>query len=1237
MKINSSTQTISFLSGGGEMGDLIRQKDWSKTPVGNPETWSQSLRTTLSIILNSKFPMFLFWGPELICFYNDAYRPSLGNGGKHPAILGSRAEDFWQEIWKDIKPLIDTILLGGEAAWSEDQLLPIYRNNQMEDVYWTFSYSPVNDETGKPGGVFVTCVETTKQVVALKDLKEREEQLKFTIKAVDLGTWDLNPKTNRFIYNEQLRNWFGLAPEYETEAPTVINRIIEKDRQKTIDAMTAAMASGSDGIYEIEHTVINAFDGKQSVILAKGKALFDENGVAYRFSGTAQDITEQVVARKELEESEEQLRFALEGGNLGYFDSFPQTGEFNWSVKAKEFFDLTPDAEVNIDVYKKLVHPDDFEQAQSVLIKALQNVNSDLYENEFRTAHENPKWLRITGKIKRDGNNVPVRTTGIIQDVTDKKLVDKSLLETEYRFRNMVHTSPFLISILKGEKFIVDIANDAIIEVWGKGKNVIGKPFLEVLPEIVEQGFEELLNHVYQTGIPFKADDMPVYLTKNGVSALSYFNFVYQAQRDINGKIESIAILATDVTKQVELNQKLQESEKVLRHTKEQLELTFANVPAAIFLYGNDKKILFANQKAANMLNYDSVEEILMFKDFDSLMQKTEETFFIANENNEPFTRNSLPTANTLKSGKLSEMVSSMQKKTGGLKTWYINKSSPIFDDDGNVSMILTTSTDITIQKIAEETIRDSENRFRLLSDNAPMWVWITDLEVNVLYANHELLNYIGINDYTEFTGKVWQQVVHPDDVTIVMESFQKSIVQQGIFDYEARIKNAKSGIYEWFYLKGIPRYENEEFIGFMGTGLNIHTQKTFSQTLESEVEERTAELKIVNNILFERNDKLTQSESFNRNLTELSLNIVYIHDLQENKIIFLNQAGLKLIGTTWEKIKGIGDKAQPLIIHPDDMVSVFETIEKVKKSINNEVFEHEYRIKNAEGNWSPILARDIAFKRNENKEVTQLLGIAIDITEIKKAKNILEQKNNELEKMNKELESFAYVSSHDLQEPLRKIQAFSSRLMEKENDNLSETGKDYLRRMRLAGERMQQLIQDLLAYSRTKISDRKFEKTALQNIFSDVIDDLKDEFSQKNGSVVLENVCELNIIPFQFRQLIYNLFSNSLKFAKNDVPPIIKIKCETIKGDSLNNPKISSDIYYCHISISDNGIGFDTSHKDKIFEIFQRLHGREEYMGTGIGLAIVKKIVENHNGVVNATGKPNEGATFDIYIPVEK
>jgi len=169
-----------YLQGGGEMGELTRAYNWSGTIIGAPDTWSQSLLTTVSIILSSRFPMFLWWGPDLIQFYNDAYRPSLGNNGKHPHALGQRGEDCWQEIWPVIKPLIDQVLNTGEPTWSEDQLIPIYRNNRLEDVYWTFGYSAVIDETGKPAGVLVICNETTDKVNSYNALKEAKQQLEIS-------------------------------------------------------------------------------------------------------------------------------------------------------------------------------------------------------------------------------------------------------------------------------------------------------------------------------------------------------------------------------------------------------------------------------------------------------------------------------------------------------------------------------------------------------------------------------------------------------------------------------------------------------------------------------------------------------------------------------------------------------------------------------------------------------------------------------------------------------------------------------------------------------------------------------------------------------------------------------------------------------------------------------------------------------------------------------------------------
>lgn len=251
------------------------------------------------------------------------------------------------------------------------------------------------------------------------------------------------------------------------------------------------------------------------------------------------------------------------------------------------------------------------------------------------------------------------------------------------------------------------------------------------------------------------------------------------------------------------------------------------------------------------------------------------------------------------------------------------------------------------------------------------------------------------------------------------------------------------------------------------------------------------------------------------------------------------------------------------------------------------------------------------------------------------KAKELFEI-NKELEKINKDLTTLMFVSSHDLQEPLRKIQNFISVLLKEEKEKLSEDGKRHLEKTYETAKRMQKIIEDLLAFFRTKNTERTFEKTDLNTILDEVIKDFEEIIEEKKAIIKVDKLCELNIIRFQFRQLIHNLISNAFKFSSPERPPHITIKSEIIPGSKLNNKHLSSDIKYCHLIISDNGIGFDPQYKDRIFELFQRLNAYSEYKGTGIGLAICKRIVENHKGIITATSKVNKGSQFDIYIPAE-
>lgn len=236
----------------------------------------------------------------------------------------------------------------------------------------------------------------------------------------------------------------------------------------------------------------------------------------------------------------------------------------------------------------------------------------------------------------------------------------------------------------------------------------------------------------------------------------------------------------------------------------------------------------------------------------------------------------------------------------------------------------------------------------------------------------------------------------------------------------------------------------------------------------------------------------------------------------------------------------------------------------------------------------------------------------------------------SQLEAANKELDRFAFMASHDLQEPLRKIRMFSDRLFYKYKDILDEEAIMFINRIQHSGQRMENLIKDILTFSKISIDKDPFIETDLNSIIEEVLVDLNEELQKKSADIKVEHLPSLYVNPGLIRPLFYNLINNSLKYSKKDIPPSIRIRSEknTDNGDTHN------EMNYCRIFIEDNGIGFDQQYAEQIFGMFKRLHRHSEFEGTGIGLALCKKIVEEHKGFITARSKENEGATFIISLP---
>jgi two-component system sensor kinase FixL len=272
-------------------------------------------------------------------------------------------------------------------------------------------------------------------------------------------------------------------------------------------------------------------------------------------------------------------------------------------------------------------------------------------------------------------------------------------------------------------------------------------------------------------------------------------------------------------------------------------------------------------------------------------------------------------------------------------------------------------------------------------------------------------------------------------------------------------------------------------------------------------------------------------------------------------------------------------------------------------------------------------VVRDITDRKHAEEERQEMLTL---LTVSNKA---LEDLNVRLKQSNKELDEFAHVASHDLQEPLRKIQAFGDRLIATCGDDLSAKGQDYLRRMHVAAGRMQCFVRDLLTISRVATHTEPFETVKLNSLIIEVISDLEISIAETGAQIIVDTLPDVYADPTQMRQLFQNLLSNALKYHKPGEDPVVHIA--TVEEGTDTNTEDTGGM--CQISISDEGIGFDEKHVDRIFAVFQRLHGRSQYEGTGVGLALCRKIAQRHDGDITVRSQPGQGATFTIHLPAAR
>lgn len=558
------------------------------------------------------------------------------------------------------------------------------------------------------------------------------------------------------------------------------------------------------------------------------------------------------------------------------------------------------------------------------------------------------------------------------------------------------------------------------------------------------------------------------------------------------------------------------------------------------------------------------------------------------------------------------------------------------------------------MEKLRQQTERAklSEERLRIALEASQMQTWNWEIlsgEITHSVATEAIHGFTPSSCTSTFES--FLDSIHPQDRESVTQSLRRAIEEGADYDIEFRVIGSNHTVC-WIASKGQVYYD-EQGKAVRMTGINMDI--TARKQAQDELQRQNWRSQLFAEVTLKIRQSLHLEDILQTTVTEVQqilkadrvlifqfrssgVGTVVTEALNPSWISLLNQnvhdeyfESEYLQKYSQGRIYTIADVETARL--PDCLIDFMSKFE-VKAKLAVPIFLKEKL-------WGLLVAHQCAHPRQWSSFETELLGQLADQIGIALAQaQLLEQETRqrqELTRSNSELQQFASIASHDLQEPLRKIQAFGTRIKATCGDALTEQGQDYLDRMENAAHRMQTLIDDLLMLSRVTTKAQPFVPVNLAQITREVLSDLEIRIQQTGGCVQVSDLPTLEADPLQMRQLFQNLISNALKFHRNEEPPVVKIYSNVLRIQENHPAGSSSSTELCQIIVEDNGIGFDEKYLDRIFNVFQRLHTRSEYEGTGMGLAICRKIVERHGGTITAKSMPCQGATFIVTLPIHQ
>lgn len=802
----------------------------------------------------------------------------------------------------------------------------------------------------------------------------------------------------------------------------------------------------------------------------------------------------------------QRLDLALESAGIGTWELDFQTRQIRLCRRAKSLFRLGDNDIIDLQVLLDRINPDDRSTLTNKIDHTFHQVSPQPFSLKLRTVKDGTASIRnvlCKGQSHLTAANTR-RLLGSFIDITNEEdtvaaqlLAKKALEESEAKLRTVIESAPAAIGLFVGRDLIVEMPNQAFIDIVGKGPGIVGLPLREVMPELQNQAFLKILDDVYTTGVTFQSFGTQVDIVQQGVMTHNKYDITYSPVYDSEGNVYAILDIAIDVTERVNIEQKIKQSQMQL------LEL-FEQSPVGIAIIHKDNLTFTMANRFYGRLVGREPQQIVGKPLIEAIPE-------IRGQGFEELLRNVIDTGVPY----ISREQPVELAFDGVLKTIYVDLAyQPQRDASGTITGVFVVATDLTSQVISRKKLEETEMFLRGAIELAELGTYSIDFGTGKIDYSDRMKHWFGLEKEDPVTMEKISASIATDDLPAVFAAVNGAIApgSDGLYDVEYTTTGGKTGAARVLHAQGkVLTDENGKPHMMIGTAQDVTIQRKTKIALEAQVQQRTEQLEAMNEELASMNE--------------------------------------------------------------------------------------EYIATNEE----------------------------------------LADSNNLLQQSNVNLQQFAYVASHDLQEPLRKIQSFSDLLSKRYAGNLGE-GINYLHRMQNAAKRMSDLIEDLLSFSRITEHKDVIESVSLSRVVYEVLNDLELLITETSAVITTEQLPEIHGDKMQLNQLFLNLISNALKFRKPGLAPVINITGKIISGTELPSSAnvIRSASLYHQIDVSDNGIGFDQQYADRIFQLFQRLHGRSQYSGTGIGLAICERVTANHGGAITVTSNPGEGATFSIFLPVQ-